>query len=154
MAFDLHPIICTWDVVTTCIPVTVFFPLSEMRTYQLACCTTSHCVHPQRFWWQQHFLTTSTSVSQSALPEHSHTATSLPPLADYKPLQDCCGDGCGLVATDRNETISELWPFIPRFQTSVNALFEVVPCGQEGQCVTWLKWVCSSYPRCRGHKWH
>ena len=27
MAFDLHPIICTWDVVTTCIPVTVFFPL-------------------------------------------------------------------------------------------------------------------------------
>jgi len=27
MAFDLHLIICTWDVVTTCIPVTVFFPL-------------------------------------------------------------------------------------------------------------------------------
>ena len=27
MAFDLHPIICTWDVVTTCIPVTIFFPL-------------------------------------------------------------------------------------------------------------------------------
>jgi len=24
MAFDLDPIICTWDVVTTCIPVTSF----------------------------------------------------------------------------------------------------------------------------------
>ena len=33
MAFDPHPILnCTWDVVTTCIPVIVFFPLSEMRT--------------------------------------------------------------------------------------------------------------------------
>ena len=27
MAFDMHLILCTWDVVTTCIPVTVFFPL-------------------------------------------------------------------------------------------------------------------------------
>ena len=27
MDFDLHPINCTWDVVTTCIPGTVFFPL-------------------------------------------------------------------------------------------------------------------------------
>ena len=27
MAFDLHPIICTWNVVSTWIPVTVFFPL-------------------------------------------------------------------------------------------------------------------------------
>ena len=27
MAFNLHPIICTWNVVTTCISVTVFFPL-------------------------------------------------------------------------------------------------------------------------------
>ena len=27
MAFDLHLIICTWDVVTTGIPVTVFFLL-------------------------------------------------------------------------------------------------------------------------------
>ena len=70
MAFDPHPILnCTWDVVTTCIPVTVFFPLSEMRTYQLACCTTAHRVRPQHFWWQQCFLTTLTTVSQSALSE-------------------------------------------------------------------------------------
>ena len=27
MACHLHPIICTWDAVTTCTPVTVFFPL-------------------------------------------------------------------------------------------------------------------------------
>ena len=108
MAFDLHPTICTWDVVTICVPITVFFPFSEMRTYQLACCTTAHRVRPQRFWWEQRFLTTLTAVSQSALPEHSHTATSLPPLAEYKPLEDCCGDGCGLAATDRNKTISEL----------------------------------------------
>ena len=100
----LHLILnCTWDVVTTCISVTVFFPLSEMRTYQLACCTTAHRMHPQRFWWQQRFLTTPIAVSQSTLPEHSHTATSLPLLAEYKPLQDCCGDGCGLAATDRNK---------------------------------------------------
>ena len=27
MACHLHPILCTWDVVITCTPVTVFFPL-------------------------------------------------------------------------------------------------------------------------------
>ena len=27
MAFHLHLIICTWDAVTTCTPVTIFFPL-------------------------------------------------------------------------------------------------------------------------------
>ena len=26
MACHLHPIICTWDAVTTCTPVTIFFP--------------------------------------------------------------------------------------------------------------------------------
>ena len=26
MACNLHPIICTWDAVTTCTPVTIFFP--------------------------------------------------------------------------------------------------------------------------------
>ena len=32
MAFNLHPIICTWDSVTTCIPVTVFFTNKKLRT--------------------------------------------------------------------------------------------------------------------------
>ena len=39
-----------------------------------------------------------------------------------------CSHLCGI------KSISELWPFTPQFQTSVN---ELVPCGQEGQRVTW-----------------
>ena len=31
MAFDLHLIICTWDVVTTCIPVTVFLETTNTK---------------------------------------------------------------------------------------------------------------------------
>ena len=27
MACHLHPILCTWNAVTTCTPVTIFFPL-------------------------------------------------------------------------------------------------------------------------------
>ena len=37
--------VCTWDVVQS-----VFFPLSEMRTYQLGCFNTAHRMCPQRFW--------------------------------------------------------------------------------------------------------
>ena len=37
MVFHLHPILCTWDAVTTCTPVTIFFP-HGVRLYKYHFC--------------------------------------------------------------------------------------------------------------------
>ena len=72
MAFDLHPIICTcMDVVTTCIPVTVFFPL-----WVWLCSKHQHEVKSSRnqttMVWRT-FVWTDRGHDRPHLPLHMHT---------------------------------------------------------------------------------